>query len=218
MIESLNNWSYISAWVIPYEQYVEIYSYTMVFFKKLLPRYIYLYITRREKKFVRAFCGLIIWVWLFLLGEFCQMVDRDGRQVLMCTWGKKSMEDEMDFTMFGDFEHGDLIDINVGDLEIKSLYKYGLFSAWQVLLFFFFVLSKKSAVFSFFFQQKREEEDVDESPIIDYSKPVRAPLYTNEKKLEAPKVSSVCILKTVKEFKVFRLEYFCFMYFLCFSS
>lgn len=65
------------------------------------------------------------------------MVDRDGRQVLMCTWGKKSMEDEMDFTMFGDFEHGDLIDINVGDLEIKSLYKYGLFSAWQVLLFFF---------------------------------------------------------------------------------
>lgn len=146
------------------------------------------------------------------------MVDRDGRQVLMCTWGKKSMEDEMDFTMFGDFEHGDLIDINVGDLEIKSLYKYGLFSAWQVLLFFFFALSKKSAVLSFFFQQKREEEDVDESPIIDYSKPVRAPLYTNEKKLEAPKVSSVCILKTVKEFEVFRLEYFCFMYFLCFSS
>lgn len=146
------------------------------------------------------------------------MVDRDGRQVLMCTWGKKSMEDEMDFTMFGDFEHGDLIDINVGDLEIKSLYKYGLFSAWQVLLFLFFLLSKKSAVFSFFFQQKREEEDVDESPIIDYSKPVRAPLYTNEKKLEAPKVGSVCILKTVKDFKVFRLEYFCFMNFLCFSS
>lgn len=68
------------------------------------------------------------------------MVDRDGRQVLMCTWGKKSMEDEMDFTVFGDFEHGDLIDINVGDLETKSLYKYGLFSAWQVLLFFFFFL------------------------------------------------------------------------------
>lgn len=66
------------------------------------------------------------------------MVDRDGRQVLMCTWGKKSMEDEMDFTVFGDFEHGDLIDINVGDLETKSLYKYGLFSAWQVLLFLFF--------------------------------------------------------------------------------
>lgn len=48
------------------------------------------------------------------------------------------MEDEMDFTVFGDFEHGDLIDINVGDLETKSLYKYGLFSAWQVLLFLFF--------------------------------------------------------------------------------
>lgn len=83
------------------------------------------------------------------IGEFCQMVDRDGRQVLMCTWGKKSMEDEMDFTVFGDFEHGDLIDIN-----------------------------------------KREEEDEDESPIIDYSKPVRAPLYTNEKKLEAPKYNN----------------------------
>lgn len=155
MIESLNNWSYISAWVIPYEQYVEIYSYTMVFFKKLLPRYIYLYITRREKKFVRAFCGLIIWVWLFLLGEFCQMVDRDGRQVLMCTWGKKSMEDEMDFTMFGDFEHGDLIDINVGDLEIKSLYKYGLFSAWQVLLFFFFCAVKKICSFLLFLSTEK---------------------------------------------------------------
>ncbi|XP_062591170.1 tetratricopeptide repeat protein 17-like [Saccostrea cucullata] len=71
------------------------------------------------------------------IGEFCQMVDRNGRQVLMCTWGKKAMEDEMDFTMFGDFEHGNLVDIN-----------------------------------------KREEEE-EESPIIDYTKPVRAPLYTN---------------------------------------
>lgn len=123
------------------------------FFKKLLPRYIYL--TRRGKKLVRAFCGLIIWVWLFLLGEFCQMVDRDGRQVLMCTWGKKSMEDEMDFTMFGDFEHGDLIDINVGDLEIKSLYKYGLFSAWQVLLFRFFFAVKKICSFLLFLSTEK---------------------------------------------------------------
>nr|XP_022314692.1 tetratricopeptide repeat protein 17-like isoform X1 [Crassostrea virginica] len=82
------------------------------------------------------------------IGEFCQMVDRDGRQVLMCTWGKKVLEDEMDFTMFGDFEHSDLIDIN-----------------------------------------KREEEEEDPH-IIDYTKPVRAPLYTNEKKLEAPKYNN----------------------------
>lgn len=83
------------------------------------------------------------------------MVDRDGRQVLMCTWGKKSMEDEMDFTMFGDFEHGDLIDINVGDLEIKSLYKYGLFSAWQVLLFFFFCAVKKICSFLLFLSTEK---------------------------------------------------------------
>lgn len=41
------------------------------------------------------------------------------------------MEDEMDFIMFGDFEYGDFIDINVGDFEIKSFYKYyGLFFVW----------------------------------------------------------------------------------------
>lgn len=90
--------------------------------------------------------------------------------------------------------------------------------AGVAIFIFFFVLSKESAVLSFFFQQKREEEDEDESPIIDYSKPVRAPLYTNEKKLEAPKVSSISILKTGEDFEAFRLEYFCFMYFLCFSS
>lgn len=83
------------------------------------------------------------------------MVDRDGRQVLMCTWGKKSMEDEMDFTMFGDFEHGDLIDINVGDLEIKSLYKYGLFSAWQVLLFFFCAVKTICSFLLFLSTEKR---------------------------------------------------------------
>lgn len=55
-----------------------------------------------------------------LLGEFCQMVDRDGRQVLMCTWGKKVLEDEMDFTMFGDFEHSDLIDINVSTFLFRK--------------------------------------------------------------------------------------------------
>lgn len=97
-------------------------------------------------------------VWLFLLGEFCQMVDRDGRQVLMCTWGKKSMEDEMDFTMFGDFEHGDLIDINVGDLEIKSLYKYGLFSACQVLLFFFLCCQKNLQFSPFSFNRKEKKK------------------------------------------------------------
>ncbi|XP_048779550.1 tetratricopeptide repeat protein 17-like isoform X2 [Ostrea edulis] len=82
------------------------------------------------------------------IGEFCQMVDRDGRQVLMCTWGKKSMEDEMDFTMFGDFNNGNLVDIN------------------------------------------KREGDEEDSSIIDYTKPVRAPLYTNEKKLEAPKYNN----------------------------
>lgn len=48
------------------------------------------------------------------------MVDRDGRQVLMCTWGKKVLEDEMDFTMFGDFEHSDLIDINVSTFLFRK--------------------------------------------------------------------------------------------------
>jgi hypothetical protein len=50
---------------------------------------------------------------MFDAGEFCQMVDRDGRQVLMCTWGKKSLEDEMDFTMFSGFDNGNLVDVNV---------------------------------------------------------------------------------------------------------
>lgn len=88
------------------------------------------------------------------------MVDRDGRQVLMCTWGKKSMEDEMDFTVFGDIEHGDLIDINVGDLKTKSLYKYGLFSAWQVLLFLFYFLCcrKNLQFYPFSFNRKEKKK------------------------------------------------------------
>lgn len=127
------------------------YIHTQWFFLKSCYLGIYTYILQEGKK--NLFVHFV--VWLFLLGEFCQMVDRDGRQVLMCTWGKKSMEDEMDFTMFGDFEHGDLIDINVGDLEIKSLYKYGLFSAWQVLLFFFFCAVKKICSFLLFLSTEK---------------------------------------------------------------
>ncbi|XP_071122223.1 tetratricopeptide repeat protein 17-like isoform X6 [Mytilus edulis] len=37
------------------------------------------------------------------IGEYCRMVDRDGKQVLMCTWGKKDTSTvELDFAPFFD--------------------------------------------------------------------------------------------------------------------
>lgn len=62
------------------------------------------------------------------------MVDRDGRQVLMCTWGKKSMEDEMDFTMFGDFNNGNLVDINVCAYVLQK-FSHWFGSNFQIMSF-----------------------------------------------------------------------------------
>ena len=39
----------------------------------------------------------------YVTGEYCRMVDRDGKQVLMCTWGKKDTSTvELDFAPFFD--------------------------------------------------------------------------------------------------------------------
>ncbi|KAK3103819.1 hypothetical protein FSP39_022148 [Pinctada imbricata] len=78
------------------------------------------------------------------IGEYCRMSERDGKQVLMCTWGKK-VTDEDDFNVFQESK---------GEMNNDSL------------------------------EQKSLEEEV---PIIDYTKPVRAPLYTKENRIEMPK-------------------------------
>lgn len=42
-------------------------------------------------------------VLAFYSGEYCKMVDREGKQVLMCTWGKSEPSTvELDFAPFYD--------------------------------------------------------------------------------------------------------------------
>lgn len=79
------------------------------------------------------------------IGEYCRMVDRDGKQVLMCTWGKKDTSTvELDFAPFFD------------DSKLEA-------------------------------HNQTKEQMTKEKKTVDYSKPVKEPLYTKEKMIEKPK-------------------------------